>query len=305
MPELPEVETIRQDLNSVLSLQKISKLIVFNDKSVLNNTDFFINALLGRKIKKIGRRGKLLIFYLQPLSSVNRTSGFDYLLIHLKMTGQLIYQDKSFKISGGHSLVFEPNSSDSEDKAWGGPLPNKYTCLEFHFKNGSKLFFNDLRRFGYLKIVKKEELDSILKNNYGPEPLSPDFSLQFFRNLCQKRKMKIKALLLSQRLIAGLGNIYTDESLWKAKIHPERLANSLDSGEIKKLYQAINSIIKKALKYRGTSFNNYLDAQGKKGNFSLLLKVYGRSGQACPRCSNTILKTRVAGRGTSYCPFCQ
>lgn len=290
MPELPEVETIRRDLSTLLG-NKIVALKIFSSKTASHSAAFFVKTLVGQKLIKIERRGKLLI-----LSFAN---GF-FLLIHLKMTGQLIFQSTKIKIVGGHSL-----GEGSYDKSVGGQLPNKHTRAVFYFSNGGELFFNDLRKFGYLKLVKKSELEKILKNNYGPEPLTPEFSADRLREIIKTRKTNIKAVLLNQKLIAGLGNIYVDEALFAAKISPKRIASKLKFAEISLLVKEINRLIKKAIEYRGTTFNNYVDSRGRKGNFSKLLKVYGRGGEKCLICGRAILKVKLAGRGTHYCPNCQ
>jgi len=290
MPELPEVETIRRDLAARLLGQSFASINLLSPKTAPHPAVFLADNLRGRKITKLERRGKLLIFSLSPVKKklTGRQSAGgkpDYLLIHLKMTGQLIYLDRETKIAG--------------------ELPNKHTRAIFKFKNGGRLFFNDLRKFGYLKLVTADELARLLKNNYGPEPLTPDFSLLFLRSALKNKKVKIKVLLLNQKIIAGLGNIYADEVLYAARINPERPAGSLKDAEIKKLWQVINVIIKKAIKYRGTTFRNYVDSRGQKGNFSDLLQVYGRTGQKCRRCRGLIVKKKVAGRGTHYCSCCQ
>jgi formamidopyrimidine-DNA glycosylase len=290
MPELPEVETIRRDLSTLLG-NKIVALKIFSPKTASHSAAFFVKTLVGQKLVKIERRGKLLILSL--------ANGF-FLLIHLKMTGQLIFQSAKIKIVGGHSL-----GEGLYDKSVGGKLPNKHTRAVFYFSNGGELFFNDLRKFGYLKLVKKPELEEILKNNYGPEPLTPEFSAGRLREIIKIRKTNIKAVLLNQKLIAGLGNIYVDEVLFAAKISPKRIASKLKFAEISLLVKEINRLIKKAIEYRGTTFNNYVDSRGRKGNFSKLLKVYGRGGEKCLICGRAILKVKLAGRGTHYCSNCQ
>jgi formamidopyrimidine-DNA glycosylase len=317
MPELPEVETIRRDLAAVLVGKKVKSVDILEPKmvsitsaaavsdstknSVLKTAAspavFFAKNLAGRRVSSIDRRGKLLIFNLTP-----EKSGFNYLLIHLKMTGQLIYfsADVGRPIIGGHS-----DNSESDKELKSEIYPNKHTRTIFYFLGGGRLFFNDLRKFGYLKLVDKAALGKILAAGYGPEPLSPEFSLAAFRLMLSKRKNKIKAVLLDQKTLAGLGNIYADESLWAARLRPNRSANSLSAAEVKKLYQTIKRILKQAIKARGTTFNNYRDSRGKKGNFSRLLKVYGRGGAACPACGKAISKIKLAGRGTHYCRYCQ
>jgi formamidopyrimidine-DNA glycosylase len=291
MPELPEVETIRRDLAALLVGRKVSAVQILSAKTAQPNAAFFIKHLSGRKLVGIERRGKLLIFRLNPVRLRP-----DYLLIHLKMTGQLIYIDRKARVAGGHSL---------ESNSVGGELPNKHTRAIIGFTGGGRLFFNDLRKFGYLKLVSRPELEKILDNNYGPEPLTKTFTADFLSSVLRGRKIKIKAALLDQKLIAGLGNIYVDESLYAARIKPQRLAGSLKPAETRKLWSEINRIIKKAIEYRGTTFSDYVDSRGRKGNFSRWLQVYGRKGGACPNCHKPLLKTKVAGRGTHYCQYCQ
>lgn len=293
MPELPEVETIKNDLRKRILRKKIVGIEIRKRKIVKNKSTDFIKILKGNFFSNLDRIGKLLIFKLLDRKN--------YLLIHLKMTGQLIYCNKGEIVAGGHEIGLK----SSLIPGLGDNLPNKYTHVIFEFNDGSKLFFNDLRQFGYLKIVNKEELERIVKD-YGIEPLTKDFTIKKFREVLKNRKTSIKAVLLNQKLIAGIGNIYADESLFLAKIKPNRQAGSLLNKEIEELFKAISFIIKKAIKYRGTTFSNYVDTSGRKGNFTKLLKVYGREGEKCRRClSDTIKKIKVAGRGTRYCQKCQ
>lgn len=287
MPELPEVETVRRGLRRYLLGQKIKEIKVFSSKTVVGTTALFYRYLKDQEIVDITRRGKLLIFHLSPSNL--------FLLIHLKMTGQLIYRHKSSLLAGGHSL----QAKDIEK------LPNKHTRAFFVFSGGGCLFFNDLRKFGYLKIVSKKELENILANNYGPEPLGAGFSHLALSEMLSDRKVSIKAALLDQRKLAGLGNIYVDEALFRAGISPVRLAKSLKKGEIVFLYKAIVDILKEAIKYKGTTFRDFLDSSGTKGNFSNHLQVYGRANEKCLVCGGKIVKIRLAGRGTHYCPYCQ
>jgi len=324
MPELPEVETIRKDLSASLLGYRVRSVQVFSLKSALPSATFLIRNLTGRTVTEIRRRGKLLVFYLSPLkkniaktktskSKINKTKsdGFDYLLVHLRMTGQLIYLDKKVRLSGGHSLkdIEREPVKVLPEKQWensvGGPLPNKYTRIQINFFGGAQLFFNDLRKFGYFKLVNAAALDKILQAGYGLEPLTKEFTEENFKKMFSGRSLKIKALLLNQKIISGLGNIYVDESLWQAGIDPERRVNKLKPAEIKKLYRAIKEIITRSVKYRGTTFNNYVDSSGRRGNFSRFLKVYHRQGQPCPKCGRGILRKKVAGRSSHYCPYCQ
>lgn len=294
MPELPEVETIRNDLKKAILKKKITAVIVRDEKIVKNKTADFIKTLRGRYFAGIDRIGKLLIF---------KISGQDnFLLVHLKMTGQLVYSRKNRIIAGGH----ENTRAKSKKIAGGGEtFPNKYTRIIFEFENGAKLFFNDLRKFGYAKIVKAKKLEEI-KNEYGIEPLTEYFTYQAFKKTFKGRKAPIKAILLDQRLIAGIGNIYADEALFLAGIRPDRLVINLEESEKKSVFQAINSVIKQAIKHRGTTFNSYIDVSGRKGGFFNSLKVYGREGKKCLFCSKTVIKKiKVAGRGTRVCEKCQ
>lgn len=308
MPELPEVETIRRDLAVAILNRHIASVDILSPKTASHSAAFFKKVLVGRKIIKVGRRGKLLIFKLSLVASMRKkgkTVGkrIDYLLIHLKMTGQLIYSDKKNKIAGGHSLMAGGHSLNVSNELV--ELPNKHTRAILTMDNGGRLFFNDLRKFGYLKLVSGSELEKLLENNYGPEPLTPAFTFPAFQKSLSRTNVKIKAALLNQKLIAGLGNIYADEVLWAARISPERPTKKVTLAELKKLFAAINKIISLAIKQRGTTFSDYVDSRGRRGNFSKFLKVYGRGGEKCPNCHNPLKKQKIAGRGTHYCPKCQ
>jgi formamidopyrimidine-DNA glycosylase len=286
MPELPEVETIKSDLGAMILNIKISGVKIFRDKSVKNRKEDFVRILKGNEITEIERRGKLLMMRLKKDDS--------FLLVHLRMTGQLVFCDKDKLLAGGgHS-----------DKDKIGCLPGKHTRVHLEFANGKNLFFNDQRVFGYLKIVKKSELPEELKN-FGPEPLGDDFNFDYFWQKIRKRKASIKAVLLDQKIIAGIGNIYADEVLFASGILPWRTASSLKRIEAEKIIKNTKIILKKAIKSRGTTFNNYVDGHGRKGNFVSKLKVYGRAGEKCFSCEGVVKKTRTAQRGTHYCGKCQ
>jgi len=294
MPELPEVETVRRDLRTSLKGKKIASLKIMADKIAPQGEALLKRALVGNSFKDVDRIGKLLIFKLAKVG--NR---YDCLLIHLKMTGQLIYKQGAKLTAGGHSL--RPGSLT---EAVGGELPNRSTRALLGFEDQSQLFFNDLRKFGYLKLVSQEELLKI-KQRYGIEPLTENFTKSSFIKALERRKKNIKAVLLDQMIISGLGNIYADETLFAAGIRPQRLASSLKNSELDLLYKQIQVIIKKAIERRGTTFSTYVDGSGKKGNFTSLLKVYGRGGKPCSKCGQAIKKVKFAGRGTHYCQNCQ
>jgi len=287
MPELPEVETIKNSLKGRILGKKIIKLEIRDVKIACNKASRIKRTLTGDFFVKIERIGKLLIFFLAQKNN--------FLLVHLKMTGQLIYLDKKETIAGGHE------ATDKEI----GKLPNKHTRAVIYFIDGSKLFFNDLRRFGFLKIVDSEQLE-IIKKNYGVEPLTTDFSVKKLSNIFRKKSANIKSILLNQKVISGIGNIYADEILFAAKINPTRQGNSLSLKEIKRIEIVANNVIKKAIKYQGTTFNSYVDSRRKKGNFSQFLMVYGRAEKKCLKCRIGIVKKiKLNGRGTHFCPVCQ
>lgn len=284
MPELPEVETIRKDLMKNIQDKKILNIFISSKASINKDEKYFSDFLRAKQIKNIDRIGKLLIF----------DFGFsEFLLIHLKMTGQLIYQNKDKIIGGGHS-----------DKQINFNLPDASTRIIFEFSDNSKLFFNDFRRFGYFKLVSLEEMIQE-KNKYGIEPLQANFTWENFQNIFKNKNTNLKAFLLNQANISGLGNIYVDESCFEAKIRPDKKVAKLSLEEKERLFKAIQKIIKKACDYRGTTFNNYLDSDGNRGNFSNFLQVYGRTGEKCFHCSSDLKTIKLAGRTTVFCPFCQ
>lgn len=284
MPELPEVETIKNDLKKAILNKKIVDVLVSKKTVIKSPFNDFIKILKKNNFKDISRIGKLLILHLPNKK---------YLLIHLKMTGQLVYCEKDKCIAGGHEVPCGI-----------GKLPNKYSHAIFNFQDGSTLYFNDMRRFGYLKIVDEDELKKI-KNKFGIEPLTKNFNLEKFKKIFKNRKTSVKAILLNQAFISGIGNIYADEILFKAGIRSARIAASLKDNELKKIFNAANEILKKAIKFRGTTFSDFVDSKGKKGNFSRMLKVYGREGEKCFRCGGVVKKIKLAGRGTRFCPDCQ
>lgn len=285
MPELPEVETIARDLNKHLRGQVIVAITIIGSHSFLHSSFALVKkAVIKTKVKKIYRRAKMLIIDCDQHA----------LVIHLKMTGQLIYTAPKTIIAGGHPIT-----------STGVTVPNKYTRLVIHFKNKGTLYFNDLRKFGWVKLLSKEELQQ-LETKTGVEPLGPDFTLTFFKTMIAKRgKVPIKAVLLDQKYLVGLGNIYVDEVLFRSKIRPSRRTESLSALEVKKLWQSIPVILNHSIAQRGTTFSSFLDPDGLRGNFMNFLKVYGRGHKPCVVCGRPLQKTRVAGRGTHWCAYCQ
>ena len=229
------------------------------------------------------------------------------LLIHLKMTGQLIYREpvRGMKgAAGGSKLVL---AGGHPIPAVDGALPSKVTHATFTFDDGSQLFYNDLRQFGYLKLMRTADVPAVpIVATFGPEPLERGFTAKRFAELLQRRPTaKLKPLLLDQTFIAGLGNIYVDESLNLAKLHPLRRAGSLTAVQRAALYRAIKSVLRKAIKMGGTSDNTYVTIRGGRGDYLRVARVYHRTGEPCRACGTPIKRMVVAGRGTHYCPRCQ
>ncbi len=277
MPELPEVETIRSQLDKLLAGKKIAKVQVGLPKMVKLSLAQFKKIVVGAKIKKVLRRAKILVFEL--------SNGWS-MLIHLKLSGRLIFRQK------GEAL-------GKEDKKW--------NHLLWHFSDKSQLFHNDLRQFGYVKLIKTQELaDFFKKEKLGPEPLEKDFTFDDFLVILKRRpRAKIKQFLLDQKNIVGIGNIYSDEILFLAGVHPLRRVSDLNPVEAKKIFEGIKNILAEALKLRGTSDDLYLDARGEKGEYVPRLKVYGREGEKCKKCSGVISRLKINGRSAHFCPKCQ
>jgi formamidopyrimidine-DNA glycosylase len=287
MPELPEVETVKIGLSMFLPGKVVNDVTLDWPKSFPNPPTDVKQFLISAKILEVKRRAKVLLIELDSKYS---------LVIHLKMTGQLVYQGKGEKFGAGHpgdSLVHE--------------LPDKSTRVIFEFNDKSKLFFNDQRKFGWVRLLPTAEVPNIdFFKKVGPEPLGTGFSAKDFKErLMRRRNSNIKAVLLDQTVIAGVGNIYADESLWGAKIHPETLVKDLSIQRINRLYENLRAVLLLSIDKGGSSDRNYVNAEGKKGSYLSFANVFRREGLACPRCGTTIIKTRVAGRGTHICPYCQ
>ncbi len=272
MPEMPEVETIRRDLEKKVKGKKIERVGIKNEKSVkLPSPAEFIRWMEGKVFTRVERRGKFLLLALD--------SG-DNLVIHLKLTGRLIYSKKEEELN--------------------------YTRIVFVFQDHTQLSFTDVRGFGGMWLVSDREFRKVSAlNNLGPEPLAEDFTGAKFRELLKGKRGKIKSLLMDQEFMAGIGNIYSQEALFLSQIHPERSPSSLGDGEVEKLYKNLRQTLRKAISYRGSSVDVYVDLEGKKGNFESQLKVYGRGGKPCFKCGTTLKRIEVSGRGTYFCPNCQ
>lgn len=285
MPELPEVETIRRGLKDFILQKKITKIEVFCDKSFQGDKKIVENhSIIG-----IRRFGKALILDLDNSIS---------LMIHLRMTGQLIYDkhaDKSAKrYAAGH-----PSENFVAD------LPNKQTRVLIKFSDGT-LYFNDQRKFGFIKIVKTLEVKNdpfIKKLAKEPWAMSVD---EFYEKLQKHKNSLVKATILDQSIICGLGNIYADESLFAAKIHPERRSGTISKKEAKNLLQSACDVMTKSIESGGSTMATYVKADGTRGDYlDKFAQVFHKENQSCPRCGGKIIKIRVAGRGTHICPHCQ
>ena len=272
MPEMPEVETIKRDLEKRVKGKKIDRVIIKNKKSVkLPAPTEFIRRMEGKVFIRVERRGKFLLLGLDSEDS---------LVIHLKLTGRLIYSKKGEELD--------------------------YTRVVFVFQDHTQLSFTDVRGFGGIWLIPDRDFQRIpTLDNLGPEPLEESFTVAKFRELLKGKRGKIKSLLMDQEFIAGVGNIYSQEALFLSQIHPERSPSSLAEEEIEKLYKNLRQILKEAISYRGSSVDAYVDLEGKKGNFESQLKVYGREGKACSKCGATIKRIDISGRGTYFCPNCQ
>jgi formamidopyrimidine-DNA glycosylase len=288
MPELPEVETVRIGLSAFLPGRTIAKVEHSWGKSFPNSDADVQQFLVGATVMTVDRRAKVLLIELDSKYS---------LVIHLKMTGQLVFRGgKGEHFGAGHptdSLI--------------GALPDRSTRVVFTFTDGSNLFFNDQRKFGWVRLLPTAEVSQIdFFQKVGPEPLSTDFTWQVLRERLKRRpNTNIKAALLDQTVIAGVGNIYADESLWGAKIHPKKLVRDLSDAKFKSLYKALVDVLRLAIEKGGSTDRNYVNAEGKRGSYLTFANVFRREGQPCPRCGTIIIKTKVAGRGTHLCPHCQ
>jgi len=286
MPELPEVETVRRGLSRLI----IGKTIVTaeNDtpKSFPNTATDVQEFLIQSSVTVVRRRAKVLLIDLDTAYT---------LVIHLKMTGQLVYVG-SERFGAGH-----PNESLVAE------LPDRSTRVTLVFNDGSKLFFNDQRKFGWMKLFLTLEVPNInFMQRVGPEPLEDDFTPeQFAQRFTRRARTTIKAALLDQTVVAGVGNIYADESLWGAKIHPKRLVASVTRDEFHTLYHELRAVMNMAIEKGGSTDKNYVNAEGKRGSYLDFARVFRREGKACPRCGTEIIKFRTAGRGTHVCPICQ
>jgi formamidopyrimidine-DNA glycosylase len=273
MPELPEVETIRRDLLPHVVGRTITGVrIAPGAERVVRGDNAFARRITGRRIDDLARRGKYLLFRLEGKGTTV------YLAVHLRMTGSILYR---------------PPRADP---------PDAYVRAVITLDDGSELRYADLRKLGQMWLVDSPD-DAV--GALGPEPLDAAFTAAKLRETLSCRRAPIKTVLLDQRAVAGLGNIYTDEALFAARIHPRRVANTLTEAETKRLHRAIRRVLSDALGNRGSSFRDYVDAAGREGTHQLRVKVFRRTGQPCYVCRTEIARIKVGGRSTHFCSCCQ
>ncbi len=281
MPELPEVETLRLGLKKYLVGHKIKEVEIRNPRVF----DGEKRQVEGAKIKDVRRFGKLLVIDLSNGKS---------LTIHVKMTGQLIYRGPNLKRDVQLSL-----------KVIGG-IPGPHTHVTFKLSEQGILYFNDARRFGWIKIMKSTQVAKEgFASKLGPEPFK-NLTLQKFKQILGTSKTQIKVVLMDQSKIAGVGNIYANESLWMSRINPKKPANLLSKKQVEGLYDNLLAVLKEGIKYGGASENNFVTAEGVEGSFQKHFQVYAQKGKLCPRCKKSkIVRNTIGGRGTFICPTCQ
>ncbi len=267
---MPEVETIAQGLNSTLCGKVITDVLIFYSGCVQGDKKTFQTYLVGRKIQKVWRRAKLVIFDLDL--------NF-HLIFHLKMTGKLLLGRQSLEL-------------------------DKHVHLIFNFTGAQQLQYKDVRKFGYCLVKSSKELQYwSFYTRLGPEPL--EIEEKEFISIFQDKKTRIKSVLLDQQRIAGIGNIYADEALYLAGIHPAANCLSLRQEQLKRLYHSLQTVLNQAIESGGSSFRDYVNSLGTPGSFQYKFMVYGRKGEACKHCGAKLENIKVAGRSTVFCPYCQ
>lgn len=288
MPELPEVETVRRGLAALIADKTVAAVTVFESpKSFPNDQATVKEFLIGAQVTAIDRRAKVLLIRLSS----------DYtLVIHLKMTGQLVYRGEQ-NFGAGHptdSLI--------------GTLPDRSTRVDIVFDDGTHLYFNDQRKFGWIKLFPTLEVPNIdFMQRVGPEPLEDSFtSAEFIPRIRRRNNTTIKAAILDQTVLAGVGNIYADESLWGAKIHPATRVREVADEHLSVLLDEIKYVMNLSIEKGGSTDRNYVNAEGKRGSYIDFARVFRKEGTPCPRHPDVlVVKLKVAGRGTHICPVCQ
>ena len=276
MPELPEVETIRRSLLPILTGKKIKKVEILNPVVIESQNPQAFIELAGAEITDINRRGKYLLF------AIEQQQQSLIMVAHMRMTGKLLYDSKIRDLA-------------------------KHEHVRFIFDDDSQLAFEDVRRFGRLWLVDKDALGDVGGlNTLALEPLDDDFTVEYLsENLKHKKKSTVKGTLLDQHIVAGLGNIYVDEVLYAAGVHPERKTATLTAKEIADLVAAMKRILNTAIENRGTTFRDYVDGNNEKGDMQNFLQIFLKEGEPCPKCGAVIERIKVVGRSSYFCPRCQ
>ncbi|MFH1683520.1 MAG: bifunctional DNA-formamidopyrimidine glycosylase/DNA-(apurinic or apyrimidinic site) lyase [Candidatus Margulisiibacteriota bacterium] len=287
MPELPEVETVKRGLVKALVGKKISGFESDWHRAVNRPVKQYQRILKGLKILGVRRRARMLILDLSQDWKI---------FIHLKMTGQLVFRDKKKCLIGGHSIAKSCAN-----------LPNKFTHAIFSFSDGSNLYFNDVRKFGWVRLFTGEQLTEVIERmELGPEPLSKEFSVKYLIEAMTKRsRSKVKQFIMDNQVVVGVGNIYSDEVCFYARVRPDRPVGTIKQAQVKKIHDGILKILKAAIKAQGTTFSNYVNADGEAGAYTKKLKVYQRYGKKCYHCKSIVKRMKIGGRTSSYCPRCQ
>jgi formamidopyrimidine-DNA glycosylase len=283
LPELPEVETLARDLGRTLVGRRITRVELLKEKLFQPALGLGLDQITDRTVEKLWRRGKYLVWDL---------SGAYSLVVHLKLTGQLVHLD-----ANGHELAHGGHPVPM----WGTALPHKATHVTFHFDDGSIVYLTDIRQFARLTLLPDAAVPDFLKRQrLGPEPLGRAFTAAELGRRLGRRGIPVKTALLDQSVVGGIGNIYADESLWKARLHPLRPASSLSGQEVARLHRAIRAVLDYAVR-EGVAFV----PMGKAISDRDFPYCHGRAGSPCPRCGKIIQKDWVGGRGTHFCPRCQ
>lgn len=309
MPELPEVETIRRGLSQLIVGKQVKRVDYDTPKSFPNAEADVAQFLIGASIIDVRRRAKVLLIDLDSQYT---------LVIHLKMTGQIVFVNENLEnktettsYSSGHAPA-----DQAPQARWGAghptdslvnKLPDRSTRVTLELDDQSRLFFNDQRKFGWMKLLPSIEVPNIdFMKRVGPEPLEADFTAaEFAQRFKRRSRTSIKAALLDQTVVAGVGNIYADEALWGARIHPGRLVGSVQADEFELLFDEVRAVMNLSIEKGGSTDRNYINAEGKRGSYLDFARVFRREGQPCLRCGQDIVKLKVAGRGTHICPDCQ
>lgn len=320
MPELPEVETVVRQLDRVLPSRVIESVEVLREKSAQSD----LGKMAGKKVARVTRKQKMIVVEFEESDL--------FLVIHLKMTGQLIFvsnQDDSptpgIRKSTVGQLIFDPSDVSTTPSSsplrrgrgervvgghpsldWVGELPSRHTRVIVHFNDGSTLFFNDQRVFGWMKIIQNSKF-KIQSEQLPPDVVDPEFTADYLRQVLKKSGRAIKLVILDQAKMGGMGNIYANDALWLAGIRPAKRANTLAKKQIKALHEAMVQVIHRAIVLGGSSYSDYVDTKGMGGKYQDEFLVYDREGERCRKegCGGVIEKLKIGGRGTYWCRGCQ